>query len=285
MKTIYIDVYFFINFCVDILALSIASRITKSHIVFPRLCLSGVIGAMYAVFGIIFSDIKFVMLPLGAVMFALMIVIATARLSYIRKLKYSIAFFVSQIIIGGLVYYGFCLLKRITEEFGIGELPKENRSFLILSIIVLLSYAVVKFLMYTLGGITSVRNVKICVEFFGHKECFEALVDSGNLAKDPNSGNPVVFINEPLAEKITGEKILAERVENLSERLRLRLRLIPADIGGERRLLYGFFADSVNVEKNKKREYISVTFAVDKKGGLYGGYSALIPAVAIDNVF
>ncbi len=286
MKTVYIDVYFFINLCVDILALSISSRISRVSVSFARLCLSGVIGALYAVLGIILADIKYIMLPLGAFLFIIMIIIATPNISFMRRIKYSIAFFISQIVIGGLVYYGFCLLKRISENFGIGNLAKENRSFLILSIIVLLSYAVVKFLMYALGGISSLRNIKMSVEFRGRKENFDALVDSGNLAKDPSSGNPVVFVSEGLAERILGENLSGGiDINNLSEALKTRIRIIPVSMGAEKRLLYGFLVDSVNIFKDKKKEYISVTFAIDKKGAMYGGYSALIPAAAIDNVF
>ena len=55
--------------------------------------------------------------------------------------------------------------------------------------------------------------------------------------------------------------------------------------GGETIILFGFLSDYVTVVLNNKSENVNVSFAVDKKGDLYGGYPALMPAQAIDNVF
>ena len=286
MKTVYIDVYFLINFCVDILALALAAYITKIECGIKRLIGSAALGAMYAVLGILLSDRKYLMPIISPVLFILMILIVTGKSSFSRKIKYSLAFFISEIIFGGLVYYGYCLLNSLFKSEEYGTAATENRRLFVWGMILILSYGVVKILMYFLGKTANERVVRLCVGYAGKEESFEALVDSGNLATDPTGKRPVVFITHALAEKILNEKIDSdEGIDSLSASFKKRMRLIPVERSGKTEILYGFVSDYVTAVSNKKYENISVCFAIDKKGDYYGGYSALLPAAAINNVF
>lgn len=286
MKTVYIDIYFLINFCVDIIALGLALYILKIKCGIKRLILAAAFGASYAVLGIIFSDKRYVMPLLTVPIFALMIIIVTKGVSLVRKIKYAAAFLLSEIIIGGFVYYGFCLLDSIIEKLGIDSGAVQNRKLLTWSVIVLLSYGIVKIMMHLIGNASSVRCVRVCVGFEGREESFEALVDTGNLVEEPTGGRPVVFITEELAFKIIGERLdFSLDVGRLDERIKKRVRLIPVSSSDGVKMLPGFLSDYVTVVNNGKYENVNVSFAVDKKGDLYGGYPALMPAAAIDNVF
>lgn len=286
MKTVYIDIYFLINFCVDIIALALALYILKIRCGIRRLILSAALGASYAVLGIIFSDKRYIMPILTVPIFALMIIIVTKGVSRVRKIKYAAAFLFSEIIIGGLVYYGFCLFDVIMSDFGTTGGAVQNRNFLTWSVIVLLSYGIVKIMMYLIGNSSSIRSVRVCVGYEGREESFEALVDTGNLVEEPAGGRPVIFITEELATKIIGEKLdFSGDVGALDEKIKKRIRLIPVNSSDGVKMLPGFLSDYVTVVNNGKYENINVSFAIDKKGELYGGYPALMPAVAIDNVF
>lgn len=286
MKTVYVDIYFFINFCVDVLALSIATYFVKIKCGALRLIISGIIGALYAILALLFSDYKFLIPIFTVFLFVAMILIVTYGISVNRKIKYSFAFLVSEIIIGGLVYYGFCALDRVMEKLQISTQSGENRNFLIWSIIVLLSFGVIKLIMYVFGATASTRVIRLCAGCDGREYSFEALVDTGNLAVDPSDKRPVVFITPKLAESILGEKIdFFDDISQAPLSVRKRIRIIPSTLGGERTILYGFLSDYVTAVKDNKYENISVTFAVDRKGETYGGYSALLPSSAIDNVF
>ena len=97
---------------------------------------------------------------------------------------------------------------------------------------------------------------------------------------------PVVFITDELARRITGEKIsFIEPKCEFPFQVRKRIRLIPVNSREGTRIVYGFICDYVTLILKDKYENINVSFAVDKKGELYGGYPALMPAVAINNVF
>lgn len=286
MKTLYIDVYFLINFCVDLFALGIALYFMKIKCSTPRLVFAGAVGAAYAVLGILLADVKFIMPILTVLLFFLMVVIVTKGASWVRKLKYGVAFLMSEIVIGGLVYYGFCMLDIIMEKTNVNGGEAENRNLLIWAVILLLSYGVVKLLMHLFGSISSIRTVKVCVGFDGREESFDALVDTGNLAFDPSGKRPVVFITHELAVKILGKSFdFSSDIVNAPPDIKKRIRIIPVNSGEEKKILYGFLTDYVTVVKDRRYENVSVSFAVDKKGDLYGGYSALFPATAIDNVF
>ena len=49
-------------------------------------------------------------------------------------------------------------------------------------------------------------------------------------------------------------------------------------------MLVGVKADSVFVICDDKKEEIRVTIAVDKEGGTFSGFYALMPSAALDNV-
>lgn len=286
MKTVYIDIYFLINFCVDFIALGLALYVVKIRCGMKRLVFSAIIGASYAVLGIIFSDMSYIMLCLTVPIFLIMIITVTKGASNVRKFKYAVSFFLFEIIIGGLVYYGFCLLDVLMESAGAAVGEVQNRNLLTWSVIVLLSYGIVKIMMYFLGNTSNIRSVRVCVGYEGREESFEALVDTGNLVEDPAGNRPVVFISEELAFKIIGEKIdFFGDITKLQEKIQKRIRLIPVNSVEGTTLFPGFSSDYVTVVNNGKYDNINVSFAVDKKGALYGGYSALMPAVAIDNVF
>lgn len=286
MKTVYIDVYFLINFCVDTLSLALALKYLKAKTSFARLIIAGVIGALYAVLGVVFSEMSFLMIPTGFVLFFLMIICVSTGFSFKRRMKLSLAFFIFQIFIGGIVYFSYVCLGRIFEKFEINNSMGGNRNILIWSLIVLLSYGVVKVLMLVFKTTESERVVKLCVGYFGRETSFDALVDTGNLATDPTSGSPVVLVNAQTATKILGEGI-GKSLDPLlmSSDFQKRLRVIPIKRGDMSEILYGFTVDYVTAVKSGDYENIDVTLAIDQREDTYGGYQALLPAAAIDNVF
>ena len=102
MKTLYIDVYFFINFTVDILALYFSALLYKLPTSAARLVLSALLGAAYAVLGVLLFDNSALMLPVSALILVGMVLIMSRGVGIRRKLRYGIIFLFFQVII-------FCL--------------------------------------------------------------------------------------------------------------------------------------------------------------------------------
>ena len=285
MKTIYVDVYFFINFTVDILALYFSALFYKLPTTVARLLLSSFIGAAYAVIGTLLIEKSALMIPVSILILILMILIMAGGVGVMRKVKYGIIFLLFEILIGGLVYYAYSMLDKINFLKDFAESNNENKKLLVFSLIVLLSIGTLKLSVACFGNYGSVKNVKVFVEHGGKTSQLDALVDSGNLAVDPFSKTPVMLVGEAVGNKIFGEIAFDfPKSDELDLSLKKRIRIIPVSFGSEKRILYGIKPDSVYIQKKKVRENISLIIAIDKEGGRYGGYNALIPLSALEHI-
>lgn len=285
MQTLYIDVYFLINFTVDILALYFSAGFAKIPISVPRLIISALLGGTYAVLAIMLISNQMIMYPVSALMLVLMILICTKGVGTYRKAKYAVSFLLFQIIIGGLVYYSYCTLDKVMDGTDLSDIGGENRNLLILSLIVLLSIGVLKLVISFFGSIRSEKSASIVVYHNG-KECkFEALVDSGNLAKDPFDKTPVMLINDNKASEIFGENCISEnKLMSSDYKTKSKIRVIPVSFGKVNKILYGIKPDAVYALVGNRREKISVILAIDQEGDNYGGYSGLIPLSALEDI-
>lgn len=129
------------------------------------------------------------------------------------------------------------------------------------------------------SNIESEGSEEIEISFGGRTMRIEAFVDSGNLAIDPMDMRPVLFIKESVAADVFPEGLINLRDPDTLERsVRRRVRLIPVSRGGATHVLTGVRPDSVRIIKNGTAEEICVTVAIDREGGSFGGFFALMPS-------
>ncbi len=284
MKTLYVDVYFLINFCVDFLALHFASRFTKISTGNIRLIIASVLGGIYAVLLAFLPQNSAVFSFVSIVFVFLMVFIVAKGAGGTRKIKYLVAFLVFEILIGGLVYYAYVTLDKFFPDSFESTAPS-NRKLLVLSLIILLSMGVLKLLLSLFGNTAAERNVTVKLKIFGKTAEVNALIDSGNLVRDPMDMVPVMLIKRTYAEKcfpktvrcLMGDAIYYDEVKK-------RLRLIPVNTGGITRILKAICPEHASVLVDNGEEEIRITVAIDEEGESYGGYAALVPLSALDNI-
>ncbi len=287
MKTLYIDVYFLINFTVDLLSLYFAACFSKVPTTAKRLIISSLIGAVIAV-GIVFlpetAVLKITASALG--LFA-MGFIAPKQVSSKRKIKYIFAFVIFEALLGGAVSFLWGILdKYISGIFDGAEGGAVNRKMLFLSLIVLLSIGVFKMLVSFFSNSESEGSVDVEISFLDNTAVVSAFVDSGNLAVDPMDLSPILLLKKDVAKTILPENIIElSNIDALDRKIKKRIRLVPLSRGGETHVLVGVKADAVKLLDGKNGEQLRVTLVVDKEGGDFGGYKALMPAAALDNAF
>ncbi len=286
MATLYIDVYFLINLSVDFIAMYFAALAAKIPATTPRTLVSALLGASYAVLSVFIYENKALNFILAALTLFLMIVTVANRVSLHRKLKLSVFFLGMQILIGGCVHYGYELLDKYIFEAltSLGE-TVENRKLLLLSLLLLVSMGALKLLIAHFSSTTSLKSVKIKIKLF---ECLyevEALIDSGNLAKDPMDSSPVMLLKREAAKRIFPEELFLG-VQDYSDKLKARIRMIPISLGcGGSKIYTAVRPDEVRVLRGDgEGSLINVTVAIDDEKGDYGGYYALMPTAAIENV-
>ena len=195
--------------------------------------------------------------------------------------------FAVELLLGGAVSFGYSVLDSLFESVGTGiEGGAENRSALILSVLVLFSIGVIRLLMMIFSDITAERSVSVSITIADTTVTADALVDSGNLVKDPMNMNPVLFIKPELALRLV-PRCVAELndLDMLDLDYRRRIRLIPVTRMDSTHVMTGIRPDRVLVTCRGVTEEMDFTVAIDKEGGTFGGYEVLAPRDAIKDAF
>lgn len=280
MQTLYIDVYFLINFTVDLIALYFASIFSKVPTSIKRLVFASVIGAFTSVFYILSPEKAMLKIIISLVGLLLISVVCAGRVRFFRKIKLTFAFLIFGAMLGAAVYYIYGVFdKYLYSYLSVESEGVQNRRLLLFSLIVLLSIGVFKMLVSFFSNSESAGACTLEIALFDKCIKTEAFIDSGNLAIDPMDMRPVLLIKEEIAKKLLPDSVIDLTDPDLiDKRLRKRIRLIPITRGGVTHVLTGVRADKVTVED---REELFVTVAIDKEGGDFGGYLALLPSSAI----
>ncbi len=285
MKTLYIDVYFLINFTVDIISLYFAAIFSKVPTTTKRLIASALVGAFIAVAVVFLPEVAILKLLAATLGLLLMGSITPKPVVLRRKGRFIISFLIFEALVGGGVTLIWNILDRfLSSYFDSGAEKVVNRKMLFFSLIILLSIGVFKMIVSFFSNTESEESVEIEISFLDNKKTLEAFVDTGNLAKDPMDMSPVLLIKKEAAKGLLPQNIIDLcDPDRLSKDVRKRIRLIPITRGGGTHVLTGVKADSVKIISGNKKEEIRLTVAIDKEGGTYGGFPALMPAAALDN--
>ncbi len=282
LKTLYIDVYFLINFTVDILAAFFAFKLLHISIKVKYLFLIGVFGAIMAVFDL-FCSSNYILRLFPFITFTLLLYITVPRnISTVRKIKYMLLFYFSSFLIGGAVDYFYSLLDRYFPDYLASISGVENRKILIFSLIILLTIGLFRGVIMIFAGSMEEKTLRMYIKINGKEISLDALVDSGNLVKDPMNMNPVVFIKKHRALSILPENVTEiSELSSIDNNMKKRIRLIPVTRCGVTHMMSGVLVDEIGFIKENKRSGISATLVIDKEGGTFGGYDALAPYMTI----
>ena len=283
MQTLYVDIYFLINFTVDLLSLHLASVFTGIRVSGRGILVSAILGGAYAVVLIFIPQNPLLISLITILFFSAVLFLCVKGLRAIRKIKFVIAFIFTQIIIGGMVYFVYGALEKYILKFSLSEL-ETNRNLIVLSLIVLLSIGVLKILLMLFKNNMSQLSVRLKIIIFEKEYFLDALVDSGNLLKDPMDMSPVMVVKDRFTSKVFpyGVPDIFE-AQAISEKVKKRVRAVPISTLTEHKILLGFRPDSVFLVKNNGYEKIDLIIAFDKEGGSFAGFDALIPLAALEN--
>lgn len=282
MSTVYIDVYFLINFTVDLLAFHLASAFSKVNIKSIRLFVGAFLSALYACIILFIPMHALLMLALSATMLILTSYVLTTSISALRRFKLIVAFVLFLTIIGGAVYLVFDCLEAYFPQYVYTDV--QNRKLLILSVIVLLAIAIIRLLLALFFHTKSEKYAHLSIEYNGVVLQCDALVDSGNLLKDPIDLTPVMLIKTDAVRKLFPRGIPTLDSFDSGAKLDRHVRLIPINKSGQRTLTLGIRPERVMIMRGREYAETKLTFIIDDEEGSFGGYEALIPAAALENL-
>lgn len=281
MQTLYIDVYFLINFTVDVLALYFASRFSGVKSTVLRLVLSGAVGSAFAC-AVVLLNFRGVLFLLALVLSSLLIsFIFGGKITHLHRFKLFSSFLIFETLIGGLVSFSYSLLDKymypnLREE----EMGAENRSVLLLALLVLLAFGIIRIMFLLFSGIKSEKRAEIKICFLGKAVKLLALVDSGNLVRDPMSAKPVIIVKKGAVKHLLGNCESPEVSEDIN--VRARVRLIPVEGVGGSKMLVGVRSDFVELDGG--RRISEIVIALDNELGDFGGFNALMPAALLEDI-
>lgn len=291
--TIYIDVIILENICMNYIILFATGLINKVNIKQLPIILSSIIGSIYAVLSFMSILELYSSFILKVLLSIAMIYLAFKPKSLKILLKQLLIFYLVSFAFGGCA---FCLLYFIKPQdillrngFLTGTYPIKIALLggIVGFVIVNIAFKVVK------GRITK-KDMFCNVDIIFNKKSttIKAMVDTGNLLKDPISGMPVIVVEARELVNIIPEqiinnisKIVGGEEENvidyIDQQYISKFRVIPfSSLGKQHGLLLGFKADKIIIktEENEKDLDKIIIGIYDKsltKNGLYTGLIGL----------
>ena len=194
IREVYVDLYFLINLSMNLLCLMITASLLHLPVKRLRAILASGVGAIYAVTSLIlgmggvigfFTDIS-----LGILMCT--VTFLTRSTPPLRLFKYTAVHLLTSMLLGGIMTALYALLNRLDLSLELleGDTPSVW-SFAILSALAAIFTARGgRFL----GRSAKTRSVTVNATLFGKRATFLALVDTGNLLRDPVSGRSVIVV-------------------------------------------------------------------------------------------
>lgn len=290
--TVYLDVILIENLCMNYIILFATGYIMKLKMKHLRIIISSLIGGVYAI--ISYIDI----IPVYSTLIAKIILsVSMVYIAYYPKnvklcLKELLLFYLVSFVFGGCAFALLYIIKpqNILMKNGvyIGTYPLKVALIgaLVGFILTYLAFRLIK-------GKISKKSVFYEVRIFFKDKIVDviAMLDTGNLLKDPISQMPVILVQKDKLNELIPKNIL-DNIENVlggDENLKIseeerneylsKLKIIPfKSVGKQNGMLVGFKIDKVQIDINDNIEEIKNVII-----GIYNGkfsknekYSALI---------
>lgn len=286
MRTLYVDIFFLINLTVDMLAVYFASVFSAVPTTGRRILVSSALGALIAVLSVVLADKTLLNILWMLAGIIVITAIGAQGAGIKRRFRFAFSFVIFEALCGAVVSF----MWNIFDKYLYGIIKNVqggtvNRKLLILAVSILISLGVIKVIVAFFSDGLNGSKVRVEICFIDKRVELDAFVDTGNFAVDPMDMRPVMLIKRSVANKLFPAELVELRDPDLLDReTRKRIRLIPMSNGGSTHVLTGVRPDSAKIISDKGIEELRLTVAIDREGGDYGGYEALIPASALGNV-
>ncbi len=290
-QTVYLDLLFLVNFSMDFLTFYLSSKILSLPLSTPRAIAAAICGGIYADASLFLPFDSLASLACDLLACAVMVCIAYGKRGKWKEVPFfSIVYFAVSMALGGFMTAMFNLLNRAgVSELLSGGGAKEDG----ISVWLFAALALVSAVACALGGKffrrrAALPTAGVRITYMGKSKSLTALVDSGNLLRDPISARPCVVVNaasvadiipHELSSLCDGKRLDASRVSSVSEESAKRLRLIPGRTANGSSLMLGLCADSVEIEREGKSRYeVDALVVLSSLGSSAERTDALLPS-------
>lgn len=280
-QTVYVDLYFMINFSMDFLCFYLASRLLGAKLSALRAAIAAVIGGIYANLALIWGLGGAGAIIADLISCALMCAIAFGVRKKARRLPaYILVYVAVSMTLGGFMTALFNLLNRTA----LGDIRRAEEG---ISAWLLAVLAAVSAVMTLIGGRyfrrrTSKKNVRLKIAFDGKNTDISALCDSGNMLRDPISGKLCVIASvDAIGDILPKEVVSAVRdggksIGALSAAV-AGMRIIPTRTAAGGSMMFAVKPESISVEDDRGSYTVDALLALSAMGEISDGAAALFP--------
>lgn len=289
--TIYIDIIFLENLIMNSIILYATAIILKIKPKSLRVILSSSIGSIYAIITYVTEIEIFASVILKAILAVIMIYVAFNPQNIKKMWKQVAIFYLTSFVFGGVALYLIYYIKPqevfIKNGVFVGEYVLK-----VIMLGALVAFITIKISLKIIKTKINPKDMYCKIKIKLQENTIEtnAMIDTGNLAKEPITNTPVVIVESSLLENILPNKILnnlenilggdlSQISEEMQEKYISKLRCIPfSSLGKQNGMLLGIRADEIQVETDEEKKVSdNVIIAIyDKSLTKRGEYRALI---------
>ena len=258
---VYADIVFIENLIINYVILYVTTLLKKIKVSYFRILLSAICGSVYAIVSIIVSDNIISKIILSIVM--ILIIYPTKD---IRKFLETLAIFYLVSITTGGASIAISYLVNGYKINTVNGATIVDFPILFSSIGLILGIILIKITINNVKSKITQKNIFYDIEvFIGNKrKKIKALLDTGNMLKDPISQKPVIVATKRSLQNVIPQEIL-EDIKNILGGDRLgdikpfenRIKVIPfKSLGNEHGMLIGIKSNKIIVDNNEIKDVI-----------------------------
>lgn len=289
--TIYVDIIIIENLIMNYIILYATGLISKSKIYYLRILFASLIGAIYAITEYI-SKLNIYSNSVIKLILSIIIVFVAFNPQNVKKLcKQLILFYLTTFTFGGVATYLIYVLKpqniiiRNGLYVGTYVLKVIFIGAIVGTIILIIAFKFAK------NKITKKDMIcKVKIKLNGKETILKTMVDTGNMLKEPITGNPVIVVERTALYNLmpkeilnNTESILGGDFEKIPEDIKNeyipRLKIIPfSSLGKQNGMLVGIKPEKLEVinEQLEETERNAIIGIYNKSLTKLGEYNALI---------
>lgn len=271
----------------NIIILYTTSIILKVKPKVIRIITASLIGSIYAIIAYTI-EISIYTSIISKWILAIVIVYIAFNPQTVKKMcKQVLIFYLTSFVFGGVALYLIYFLKP--QEIFIKNGVYVGKYVLkVIFLGAIIAFIIVKISFKLIKTKINSKDMYCKIKVFMDEKVIQtiAMIDTGNLAKEPITNRPVVIIENNLLEEVLPkeicnnvENILSGNLDGVPEKYIPRLRCIPfSSLGKQNGMLLGIKADGIEVdfEEEKKCSKDVIIGVYDKSLTKKGEYRALI---------
>ena len=289
--TIYLDIIFFENLIMNSIILYAASIILKLKPKFFRILISSAIGSIYSII-LYITEMKIYSSIISKIILSIIMTYVAFNPQNVKKMwKQILIFYLTSFVFGGVALYLIYFLKPqdilMKNGMYVGEYA--------LKVIMLggiVAFVVIKISLKIIKTKINPKDMYCKIKIKLNEKEIEttAMVDTGNLVKEPITNTPVIIVESSLLYEILPKEILnnlegvlSGDLSNIPQEVQdeyiSKMRCIPfKSLGKENGMLLGIKSDEIEVLKEDENKIIknAIIGIYDKSLTKRGEYRALV---------